>query len=82
MEAVYKFGSKIKRATYSAANNILKVTFVKPNGLEERTYNNVPKEIGCKLIYAQGRTASEVMKLYSTTIRGKYQVLEIKQPKF
>ena len=82
MEAVYKFGSKIKRATYSAANNILKVTFVKPTGLEERTYNNVPKEIGCKLIYAQGRTAAEVMQLYSTTIRGKYQVLEIKQPKF
>jgi len=82
MEAVYQFGSKIKRATYSAANNILKVTFVKPNGLEERTYNNVPKEIGCKLIYAQGRTAAEVMQLYSTTIRGKYQVLEIKQPKF
>jgi len=82
MEAVYQFGSKIKRATYSVANNILKVTFIKPNGLEERTYNNVPKKVGCKLIYAQGRTAAEVMQLYSTTIRGKYQVLEIKQPKF
>jgi len=82
MEAVYNFGSKIKRATYSTANNILKVVFIKPSGLEERTYNQVPKEIGCRLIYASGRTASEVMKLYSTTIKGKYQVLEIKQPKF
>lgn len=82
MEAVYKFGCKIQRATYSAANQILKVVFIKPTGLEQRTYNEVPKEVGCKLIYAQGRTAKEVMQLYSNTIKNKYQVLEVKPLKF
>lgn len=79
MEAVYKFGSKIKRSTYQASTGILKVVF---SNLQERTYNNVPKEIGCKLIYAAGRTAAEVMKIYSTQIKGKYQVTEVKQSKF
>lgn len=82
MEAVYKFGCKIQRATYSTANQILKVVFIKPTGLEQRTYNQVPKEVGCKLIYAQGRTAAEVMQLYSNTIKNKYQVLEVKPLKF
>ena len=79
METVYQFGSKIKRATYQASTGILKVVF---SNLQERTYNNVPKEIGCKLIYAAGRTAREVMQLYSTQIKGKYQVTAVKQLKF
>lgn len=82
MESIYKFGCKIKRATYSTANQILKVVFIKAGSLEERTYNMVPKEIGCKLIYASGRTAKEVMQLYSNTIKNKYQVLEVKPLKF
>lgn len=82
MEIVCKFGSVIKRINYSAAKQILKVTFVKSKGLEERTYNLVPKEIGCKLIYAASRTAREVMQMYSTQVKGKYQVIEVKQPKF
>ncbi len=82
MEIVCNFRSIIKRVNYSAAKQILKVTFVKSTGLQERTYNQVPKEIGCKLIYAAGRTARDLLQIYSTQVKGKYQVIEVKQPKF
>lgn len=80
MEAIFSLNSKIKRAVYNAVDQVLKVTFVKKTGLEQRAYAAVPKEIGCKFLYQ--KATKDVMSYYSNNIRGKFKVQQVTTPLF
>lgn len=61
----------LKGMTYNAGS--LKILFCKG---QEREYTNVPPPIAYSLFYA--KTATDTLKIYSTQIKGKFQVSTVK----
>lgn len=54
-------------------NNELTLLFKKKNGIQRRTYFDVPKEIGSKMFYLN--TPKEIVSFFSNNIKNKFKVL-------
>ena len=75
MTKALPFNPVIQSVSYS--NNVLKIVFKKKDGLQERTYANVPSNIGCKFFYIE--SAKDAIKFFSENIKRKFVVIKIKK---
>lgn len=70
---VFPYGSVILSMEYVAG--LLTISFKKKNGMQKRSYENVPTDVAYKLYYEND--PKQIMSFYSNNIKQKYIVKEV-----
>lgn len=74
MYCEFPYNPVLKSMNY--INEQMTLIFKKEKTLQTRVYAQVPKEIAYGLFYK--KTASEVIKFFSSEVKGKFRVIEVK----
>lgn len=61
---------------YDAVTSIMKLVYRKKIGVEERVYEDVPKEVACPMFYKD--SAKELLSYYAKKVKKKFKIKQIK----